>query len=205
MVASSRVRKVDACAILERARAEIDATSDTKRATRLDEIRARTDQVRERIEAKKGAPRGAAQGSPGRRTGFGSLNPAAGLPRSRFATCGGSDYNSRMARRNQDDVRAPRTGQTAVVEPERRTKEPRLYRVLLHNDDYTTMEFVVMVLMKVFHHPEPTALRIMLHVHQKGMGVAGVYPFEVAETRVAKVGELARANEFPLRCTMETA
>ncbi|MBI5439759.1 MAG: ATP-dependent Clp protease adapter ClpS [Deltaproteobacteria bacterium] len=109
-----------------------------------------------------------------------------------------------MARRS-DEVRAPEGGQAAVVQPERRTKEPQLYRVLLHNDDYTTMEFVVMVLMKIFHHPEAAAVRIMLHVHQKGMGVAGVYPFEIAETRVTQVVELARQNEYPLRCTMETA
>ncbi len=83
------------------------------------------------------------------------------------------------------------------------TKRPKLYKVLLHNDDYTTMEFVVWVLQEVFHHDEATAAGIMLHVHQKGMGIAGVYPFEIAETRVAQVDGLARAHEYPLRCSLE--
>jgi ATP-dependent Clp protease adaptor protein ClpS len=86
---------------------------------------------------------------------------------------------------------------------QRRVKRPTLYKVLLHNDDYTTMEFVVMVLMSVFHHPEPQAVRIMLQVHQKGVGVAGVYSYEVAEARLSKVTRLAREHEFPLRCSME--
>jgi ATP-dependent Clp protease adaptor protein ClpS len=108
-----------------------------------------------------------------------------------------------MAGRREESGFKAQGGQAVETETERRTKEPQLYRVLLHNDDYTTMEFVVMVLMQVFHHPEPLAMRIMLHVHRLGVGVAGVYPFDVAETRVAKVTRLARAHEFPLRCTME--
>ncbi|MDW7711406.1 MAG: ATP-dependent Clp protease adaptor ClpS [Deferrisomatales bacterium] len=80
---------------------------------------------------------------------------------------------------------------------------PRLYRVLLHNDDYTTMEFVVEVLMGVFHRTEKEAIEIMLHIHRRGVGEAGVYPREVAESRVAKVSRLAREAEFPLLCTME--
>ena len=86
---------------------------------------------------------------------------------------------------------------------ERKLKKPTLYKVLLHNDDYTTMEFVVWILEIVFHHDEATATQIMLHVHQNGMGVAGVYPREVAEARVAKVDALARAHEYPLRTSME--
>jgi ATP-dependent Clp protease adaptor protein ClpS len=77
--------------------------------------------------------------------------------------------------------------------------------VLLHNDDYTTMEFVVMVLVTIFHHSEVEAVKIMLHVHKQGMGVAGVFSREVAETRVEQVTRLARAHEFPLKCTMEPA
>ena len=86
---------------------------------------------------------------------------------------------------------------------EKKLKRPPLYKVLLHNDDYTTMEFVVHVLQGVFNHSEAEATAIMLHVHRKGMGVAGVYPHEVAETKVEKVHALARAHEFPLRCSME--
>jgi ATP-dependent Clp protease adaptor protein ClpS len=87
--------------------------------------------------------------------------------------------------------------------PKERLKRPRPYRVLLHNDDYTTMEFVVWILETVFHHDERTATGIMLHVHQHGIGVAGLYPHEVAETRARKVETLARAHEFPLRCSVE--
>ncbi|HUY26100.1 MAG TPA: ATP-dependent Clp protease adapter ClpS [Candidatus Binataceae bacterium] len=92
---------------------------------------------------------------------------------------------------------------------ERRTKtraktaKPPLYKVILLNDDYTPMEFVVEVLKAVFHRPHAEATRIMLHVHQNGMGVAGVYPFEVAETKVRTVEELARQAEYPLKCVME--
>jgi ATP-dependent Clp protease adaptor protein ClpS len=82
-------------------------------------------------------------------------------------------------------------------------KRPKRYRVLLHNDDYTTMEFVVWVLQSVFHHDETTAMEIMLHVHKNGLGVAGVYPRELAEARVAKVDALARDHEYPLRTSME--
>ncbi len=90
-----------------------------------------------------------------------------------------------------------------ATEEELEAREPRRYKVLLLNDDYTTMEFVVMILMTVFHHPEARAVEIMLAVHHEGAGVAGVYPFEVAETKVGKVHDLARQNEFPLRCTLE--
>jgi len=97
------------------------------------------------------------------------------------------------------------TESDVATEPKQRLERPRLYRVLILNDDYTTMEFVVMVLMNVFHHPEDRALEIMLHVHHNGVGEAGVFTFEVAESKVKKVTELARQNEFPLRCEMEPA
>jgi ATP-dependent Clp protease adaptor protein ClpS len=81
--------------------------------------------------------------------------------------------------------------------------EPPLYRVLLHNDDYTTMQFVVEVLMAVFNKSMEEATRIMLIVHQKGAGLCGVYPLEIAETKVNTVETLARENGFPLKCSME--
>jgi ATP-dependent Clp protease adaptor protein ClpS len=83
------------------------------------------------------------------------------------------------------------------------TKEPSMYKVLLHNDDYTTMEFVVEILMMVFNRPLEQATQIMLNVHHKGIGVCGVYPFDVAETKVETVIRLARENGHPLKCTME--
>ena len=88
---------------------------------------------------------------------------------------------------------------------EQKVEKPRLYKVLLHNDDYTTMEFVVFVLMSVFHHQETEATQIMLHVHKKGIGVAGVYTKEIAETRIGQVHDLAKEHDFPLRCSMEEA
>ena len=83
------------------------------------------------------------------------------------------------------------------------TKKPSLYRVLLLNDDYTPMEFVVEILVKIFRKSPEDAARIMLHVHQNGVGVCGVYTFEVAETKVAQVLDAARRGQHPLQCTME--
>jgi len=82
-------------------------------------------------------------------------------------------------------------------------KEPPLYKVLLLNDDYTTMDFVVEVLRFVFHKSVEDATRIMLNVHRRGVGICGIYPFEVAETKVNTVENLARENGFPLKCVME--
>src|SRR5207245_11020570 len=92
-----------------------------------------------------------------------------------------------------------------VTETEKKLKKPPLYKVLLHNDDYTTKEFVVQILQYVFHKEHTAAVQIMLHVHKKGIGVAGVYTYEVAETKVALVESLVRHNEYPLKCTMEEA
>jgi len=86
---------------------------------------------------------------------------------------------------------------------EKRVKRPSMYRVILLNDDYTTMDFVIYILRSVFHKPEPEATRIMLHVHRKGEGVAGVYTRDIAETKIETVHRLARENSFPLRCRME--
>ncbi len=98
-------------------------------------------------------------------------------------------------------------GDTAVAIPKskaaKKLAKPPLYKVLLHNDDYTTMEFVVEILQTVFHHDLQRATRIMLAVHQRGVGVAGTYPRDVAETKAEKVMAMARAAEFPLLCTVE--
>lgn len=104
---------------------------------------------------------------------------------------------------------APTVDPDSDVLTETRTKstqklqKPRLYRVLLHNDNYTTRDFVVAVLREVFHRSEADAVQIMLHVHHHGVGVAGVYTHEVAETKIRIVEKLARENEFPLRLSME--
>ena len=83
------------------------------------------------------------------------------------------------------------------------TKKPSMYKVLLLNDDYTPMEFVVVVLMRFFGMDEQRATTIMLHVHRRGVGVCGVYSYEVAETKVKQVSDFSRRNEHPLQCTME--
>ena len=83
-------------------------------------------------------------------------------------------------------------------------QEPPLYKVLLHNDDYTTMEFVISILENVFQKSTPDATKIMLNVHHEGVGVAGVYTKEICETKINLVHHLAKKHEFPLRCSMET-
>jgi ATP-dependent Clp protease adaptor protein ClpS len=115
-----------------------------------------------------------------------------------------------MVIRLSDDKKPPappkRDGerQTGLVLDERtRTKKPPMYKVLLHNDDYTTREFVVWVLQTVFHKNESDAVAIMSHVHNHGIGVAGVYTFEVAETKVTKTTHLAKAQQFPLQLSIE--
>ena len=90
-----------------------------------------------------------------------------------------------------------------VTKTTQETKKPPMYKVLFHNDDYTTMEFVVSVLIGVFHHSEASAFEIMMHVHKNGIGVAGVFTREIAETKVAQTIALARKNEFPLEVTIE--
>ncbi|HEX4960925.1 MAG TPA: ATP-dependent Clp protease adaptor ClpS [Thermoanaerobaculia bacterium] len=92
-----------------------------------------------------------------------------------------------------------------AVEERRKTRRPKRWKVLLHNDDFTTMEFVVHVLVTHFHKPPAEAIHVMLQVHQKGIGVAGVYSKEVAETKVAEVTDEARAQGMPLKLTAEPA
>ena len=108
-----------------------------------------------------------------------------------------------MSDRRDPLVSEPGTATKTRTQP--RLKKPKLYKVLLHNDDYTTMEFVVFILRAIFHRSETDAVQIMLHVHKNGIGVAGVYTYEIAETRVRQVEGLAREHEFPLRCSLEEA
>lgn len=93
-------------------------------------------------------------------------------------------------------------GQT-ITQTRPTTKKPSLYKVILLNDDYTPMDFVILILRRFFHKGEPDATRIMLEVHNQGAGIAGVFPYEVAETKVYQVNEFSRTNRHPLKCIME--
>jgi ATP-dependent Clp protease adaptor protein ClpS len=95
--------------------------------------------------------------------------------------------------------------EAAVAESREKVEEPPLYKVLLHNDDFTTMEFVVWVLESVFNMAEEQAIQVMLNVHLRGSGVAGIYTYEIAETKIEKTTALAREHEYPLLVTMEEA
>ena len=114
------------------------------------------------------------------------------------------EYPVRLAdddRKRKGDPSGPGTAVITKTRPQ--TKRPNLYRVLLLNDDYTPMEFVVLVLQDVFNKTREDAMHIMLHVHQKGVGECGIYPYEVAETKVTRVMDTARKNQHPLQCVME--
>jgi ATP-dependent Clp protease adaptor protein ClpS len=95
------------------------------------------------------------------------------------------------------------TGSGIATKTRPKTKKPSLYKVLLLNDDYTPMEFVVLILERFFNKNRDDAVQIMLHVHRHGVGICGVFTFEVAETKVAQVIEFARRHQHPLQCTME--
>jgi ATP-dependent Clp protease adaptor protein ClpS len=124
-----------------------------------------------------------------------------------------SDQTTRAARRPGPPFKAAREDRGAdggsksdtgtITRTKPRTQRPNLYRVLLLNDDYTPMEFVILVLQDVFNKSREDATRIMLHVHTKGVGECGVYPYEVAETKVTRVMDTARKNQHPLQCVME--
>ena len=106
--------------------------------------------------------------------------------------------------RKDDDVTGGTgTGTGTVVKARPKTKKPSMYRVLLLNDDYTPMEFVVHVLERFFNKSREAATEIMLHVHHRGVGVCGVYTYEVAETKVTQTIDFARRHQHPLQCTME--
>jgi ATP-dependent Clp protease adaptor protein ClpS len=107
-----------------------------------------------------------------------------------------------MTKRNQEDNdHFEESGLATKTRPA--TKKPSLYRVLLLNDDYTPMEFVVEILAGIFRKSPEDAAGVMLHVHQTGVGMCGVYTYEVAETKVAQVMDAARRSQHPLQCTME--
>jgi ATP-dependent Clp protease adaptor protein ClpS len=104
---------------------------------------------------------------------------------------------------DHDDDEGTATG--VVTRTRAKTKKPTPYRVLMLNDDYTPMEFVVLVLQRFFKMDMEEATRVMLQVHQRGVGVCGVFSYEVAETKVAQVMDFARQNQHPLQCTLEKA
>ena len=95
----------------------------------------------------------------------------------------------------------PGTG--VIVKPKTKTKKPSMYKVLMLNDDYTPMEFVVHILERFFNKNRQEDTRIMLHVHKRGVGICGVYTYEVAETKVTQVMDFARQHQHPLQCTLE--
>ncbi len=97
----------------------------------------------------------------------------------------------------------PGTGTATKTRSKPKTQPPSLWKVILHNDDYTTQEFVVWILETVFRKPEPEAVRVMLDVHRRGKGMAGVYTYDIADTKVAQVKALAEQHDFPLLCTLE--
>jgi len=99
----------------------------------------------------------------------------------------------------------PRVKDKPASKTTEKNKEPEEFKVILLNDHYTTMEFVVEILMKIFHKNTDDAFRIMLDVHNKGRGIVGVYPWDIAVTKIERVHEEASANQFPLRCIMEPA
>ena len=105
----------------------------------------------------------------------------------------------------KDSGGGSKSGTDTILRPKLKpkTQKPSLYRVLLLNDDYTPMEFVILVLQDVFNKTREEATRIMFHVHEKGVGECGIYPYEVAETKVTRVMDTARKNQHPLQCVME--
>jgi ATP-dependent Clp protease adaptor protein ClpS len=107
-------------------------------------------------------------------------------------------------RKRHQEPREPERG-LALEEATPQVKRPPLFKVVLLNDDYTPMEFVVEILQRFFRMDRPTATQVMLHVHTRGKGVCGVFPFEIAETKVAMVNEYSRKHQHPLLCTMEEA
>jgi ATP-dependent Clp protease adaptor protein ClpS len=115
----------------------------------------------------------------------------------------GPDQPLKAAREDKGGDGGSKFDTGTITRTKPKTQRPNLYRVLLLNDDYTPMEFVVLVLQDVFNKTREDAMHIMLHVHNKGVGECGVYPYEVAETKVTRVMDTARKNQHPLQCVME--
>ena len=105
----------------------------------------------------------------------------------------------------EDDRHETQSRESPGADSEPLLEEPRMFRVILHNDHYTTMDFVVEVLMKVFHKTASEGIKIMLDVHRKGAGVCGIYAYDIAVTKVSQVRHMAKEREFPLKCSYEEA
>ena len=116
-----------------------------------------------------------------------------------------NNWKLRFDMNGSSDQKPSETGPDigVVLKEKPKTRKPSMYRVLMLNDDYTPMEFVVLVLRSIFGKSNDEAVNIMLHVHQKGVGVCGIYTFELAETKVTQVMDLAQENQHPLQCTLE--
>jgi ATP-dependent Clp protease adaptor protein ClpS len=121
----------------------------------------------------------------------------------RLASAGGVVSETVLMTERKQGDQGNGVGSAVVTQVKPKTQRPSLYRVLILNDDYTPMEFVVYVLERFFNKSREDATRIMLHVHQHGVGVCGVFTYEVAETKVAQVVDTARRHQHPLQCTME--
>jgi len=117
-----------------------------------------------------------------------------------------SSESLRVRAAGEGDSNGGNENQTGIATKTRaKPKKPSQFKVLMLNDDYTPMEFVVLVLKRFFHMDLEQATRVMLHVHQKGVGVCGIFPYEIAETKVNQVMDFARQNQHPLQCTLEKA
>jgi len=123
------------------------------------------------------------------------------LPISASVRCAGEDGGDA----GNGDGNGTDTGIGLATRTRAKPKKPSQFKVLMLNDDYTPMEFVVIVLKRFFHMDMEQATRVMLHVHQKGVGVCGIFPYEIAETKVNQVMDFARKNQHPLQCTLEKA
>nr|WP_246135218.1 ATP-dependent Clp protease adapter ClpS [Novosphingobium sediminis] len=129
------------------------------------------------------------------------------------ADCGATFAVRVPVRAGDDEPKGPGNGDNGggddqigiATKTRTRPKKPSMFKVLMLNDDYTPMEFVVMVLKRFFNMDLEQATRVMLHVHQKGVGVCGIFPYEIAETKVNQVMDFARQNQHPLQCTLEKA